>query len=288
MDMPSAPPAAAGAAAYSQVSITRDRLAGTASGRIEDALKDVAGLVAFRRTDSRSANPTSQGVTLRALGGNAASRALVLLDGVPVADPFAGYIPWSAIDPARLAGVRVTRGGGAGAFGAGAVAGTLELSSAGPDLLPGVSLAVAGGSRDSWEASGGLAAQLGGGFVTVSGRYDRGDGYVLVPEAQRGVVDIAARYRSWGASIRAVLPVGEGTELQVAGRAFYDDRVRGLALVGSQTRGARLCPDPRIRRAIRRCRRQPRHRDTLARPVQHAGDGTWRQARHTPAGREHA
>jgi outer membrane receptor protein involved in Fe transport len=250
MDMPSAPPAAeiivtgtalpaaAGAAAYSQVSITRDRLAGTASGRIEDALKDVAGLVAFRRTDSRSANPTSQGVTLRALGGNAASRALVLLDGVPVADPFAGYIPWSAIDPARLAGVRVTRGGGAGAFGAGAVAGTLELSSAGPDLLPGVSLAVAGGSRDSWEASGGLAAQLGGGFVTVSGRYDRGDGYVLVPEAQRGAVDIAARYRSWGASIRAVLPVGEGTELQVAGRAFDDDRVRGLTLVGSQTRGA--------------------------------------------------
>jgi outer membrane receptor protein involved in Fe transport len=250
MDMPPAPPAAeiivtgtalpaaAGAAAYSQVSITRDRLAGTASGRIEDALKDVAGLVAFRRTDSRSANPTSQGVTLRALGGNAASRALVLLDGVPVADPFAGYIPWSAIDPARLAGVRVTRGGGAGAFGAGAVAGTLELSSAGPDQLPGVSLAVAGGSRDSWEASGGLAAQLGGGFVTVSGRYDRGDGYVLVPEAQRGTVDIAARYRSWGASIRAVLPVGDATELQVAGRAFDDDRVRGLELVGSQSRGA--------------------------------------------------
>jgi outer membrane receptor protein involved in Fe transport len=250
MDMPPAPPAAeiivtgtalpaaAGAAAYSQVSITRDRLAGTASGRIEDALKDVAGLVAFRRTDSRSANPTSQGVTLRALGGNAASRALVLLDGVPVADPFAGYIPWSAIDPARLAGVRVTRGGGAGAFGAGAVAGTLELSSAGPDQLPGVSLAVAGGSRDSWEASGGLAAQLGGGFVTVSGRYDRGDGYVLVPEAQRGTVDIAARYRSWGASIRAVLPVGDATELQVAWRAFDDDRVRGLELVGSQSRGA--------------------------------------------------
>ncbi len=250
MDMPPTPPAAeiivtgtalpaaAGAAAYSHVSITRDRLTSTASGRIEDALKDVAGLVAFRRTDSRSANPTSQGVTLRALGGNAASRALVLLDGVPVADPFAGYIPWSAIDPARLAGVRVTRGGGAGAFGAGAVAGTLELNSAGPDQLPGVSLAVAGGSRNSWEASGGLAAQLGGGFVTVSGRYDRGDGYFLLPDGRRGAVDIPARYRSWGGSVRAVLPIGDTTELQVAGRAFDDERVRGLELVGSQSRGA--------------------------------------------------
>ncbi len=256
MDMPptaeivvsgTALPVAAGAAAYSGVTITRDRLTATASGRIEDALKDVAGLAAFRRTDSRTANPTSQGITLRALGGNASSRALVLLDGVPVADPFAGFIPWSAIDPSRLASVRVTRGGGSGAFGAGAVAGRLELGSAGPgDLSPltrpgelsPVVLALAGGSRDSWEASGGISARLGGGFVTASGRYDRGDGYVLIPDAQRGAVDIPARYRSWGAALRAVMPIAVDSELQVAGRAFDDVRTRGLDLAGSQSRGA--------------------------------------------------
>nr|WP_310522276.1 TonB-dependent receptor [Polymorphobacter sp.] len=231
-------PVAAGAAAYSGVTIGRDRLTGTASGRIEDALKDVAGLTAFRRTDSRSANLTSQGVTLRALGGNASSRALVLLDGVPLADPFGGYIPWIAVDPQTLASVRVTRGGGAGAFGAGAVAGTLELFSAGAGDLPPLRLSLAGGSRDSVEASGGLTARLGGGFVTIGGRYDRGDGYVLVPDGQRGAVDITARYRSWSASVRAVLPVATDTELQVAGRAFDDDRTRGLALAGSQGRGA--------------------------------------------------
>jgi outer membrane receptor protein involved in Fe transport len=231
-------PVAAGAAAYSGVTITRDRLTATASGRIEDALKDVAGLAAFRRTDSRSANPTSQGITLRALGGNASSRALVLLDGVPVADPFAGYIPWSAIDPSRLAAVRVTRGGGAGAFGAGAVAGTLELSSAGPEALSPVALAVAGGSRNSLEASGGISARLGGGFVTASGRYDRGDGYVLIPDGQRGMVDVAARYHSWAASLRAVVPVADDTEVQVAGRAFNDVRFRGLELAGSEGGGA--------------------------------------------------
>jgi vitamin B12 transporter len=230
-------PTVAGAAAYSTIAITRDRLTGTASGRIEDALKDVAGLAAFRRTDSRSANPTSQGVTLRALGGNAASRALVLLDGVPLADPFAGYLPWSAIDPAALAGVRVTRGGGAGAFGVGAVAGTLELSSAGPDLLAPVTLSVAGGSRDSWAAAGTIAARLGGGFVTLGGRYDRGDGYLLLPAGQAGPIDIPARYRSYGGSIRVVMPVAADTELQVAGRAFDDVRVRGLELVGSHSRG---------------------------------------------------
>ncbi len=231
-------PALPGAAAYAGVTIGRERLIATASGRIEDALKDVAGLTAFRRSDSRSANPTSQGVTLRALGGNAASRALVQLDGVPIADPFAGYQPWSAIDAASLASVRVTRGGGAGAFGAGAVAGTISISSAGPDVLAPVTLAIAGGSRQSLEASGRLTARLAGGTLSIGGRYDRGDGYGLLPPRQAGPIDIPARYESWGASLRAVLPIADSDEVQVSARAFRDDRTRGLALVGSTTRGA--------------------------------------------------
>ena len=116
--------------AYSVVEISREQLTATVSGRLEDALGNVAGFQQFRRSDSRSANPSAQGATLRALGGNATSRALVLLDGVPIADPFFGYIPFSAVAPERLASVRVTRGGGSGPFGAGALAGTIELESA--------------------------------------------------------------------------------------------------------------------------------------------------------------
>jgi outer membrane receptor protein involved in Fe transport len=231
-------PLAAGAAAYSTLTLTPERLAGTASGRLEDALRDIAGLSSFRRTDSRSANPTSQGLTLRALGGNAASRALVLLDGVPIADPFAGYLPFSAIDPARLASARITRGGGGGAFGAGAVAGTLELTSAGPELLAPVTLSAAYGSRDSIEASAGLAVKLGGGFVTASLRHDQGDGFFIIPARQRGPIDITAPYRSTGGSLRAVVPAGPNTEVQASFRAFTDERTRGLDLVTSSTDGA--------------------------------------------------
>ena len=67
--------------AYGTREITRERITTTASGRVEDALSSAAGFQQFRRSDSRSANPSAQGVTLRALGGNATSRALVLLDG---------------------------------------------------------------------------------------------------------------------------------------------------------------------------------------------------------------
>jgi len=121
--------------AYDVTTLGREALTSAASGRIEDALSSVAGFQQFRRSDSRSSNPSAQGVTLRALGGNATSRTLVLLDGVPMADPFFGFVPLSALAPERLASVRVTRGGGSGAFGAGAVAGTIELTSAGASEL---------------------------------------------------------------------------------------------------------------------------------------------------------
>jgi len=227
-----------GAEAYDSVVITRDRLALNASGRIEDVLGDVAGFQQFRRTDSRAANPTSQGATLRALGGNASSRALVLLDGVPQADPFTGYIPYSALRPERLASARVTRGGGAGAFGVGAVAGTIELASGGPGDLPGLSARVFGGSRNASEVSGGIVQTLGSGFASINAGWDRGDGYVLIPESQRGSADVPARYDAWSVALRGVAPLGSGLEVQASALVFDDHRLRGLAGTASRSRGA--------------------------------------------------
>ena len=133
----SSSPAAASARARARrcstpIVIDRDRLTGSASGRLEEVLRDVPGFQLFRRSDSRSANPTSQGATLRALGGNASSRVLLLLDGVPQTDPFGGWVSWPAYHPERLGEARVTRGGGSGVQGPGALAGTIELASATP------------------------------------------------------------------------------------------------------------------------------------------------------------
>src|SRR5215216_4931964 len=95
---------------------------------LDSILLQVPGLQLFRRSDSTSGHPTSQGVTLRALGGNASSRALLILDGVPQADPFGGWVNWPAYDPSGLEQVRVVRGGGSLAYGAGALAGVIDMS----------------------------------------------------------------------------------------------------------------------------------------------------------------
>jgi len=224
--------------AYDIVEIGPARLSASASGRLEDVLRDVAGFQQFRRTDSRSANPTSQGATLRALGGNASSRALVLLDGAPVADPFSGYIPWSALAPERFTAVRVTRGAGVGAFGAGALAGTIELFSAAPADLPSLRAEIDAGSRGSLSADA-LASVAGPNRegITVFGRYDRGDGYFLVPEDQRGPIDIPARYSQGSVGARLDTALADASRVQLAALAFDDERVQGLQGTTSQVNG---------------------------------------------------
>jgi len=69
----------------------------TAAVTVDDALRQVPGFTLFRRSGSRTANPTSQGVSLRGLGASGASRALVLDDDIPLNDPFGGWIYWSRV-----------------------------------------------------------------------------------------------------------------------------------------------------------------------------------------------
>ncbi len=222
--------------AYSTVEITREQLTATASGRLEDALANVAGFQQFRRSDSRSANPTAQGATLRALGGNASSRALVLLDGVPMIDPFFGHVPFSAIAPERLGSVRVTRGGGSGPFGSGALAGTIELESADANHLGLFTGQVAANQREDTEISASLAPRIGNGFAVVSGRWDRGDGFWTTPVDQRVPASVRASYEGWSLGGRLVQSVA-GLEVQVRGAAFDDERTLRFAGANNTVEG---------------------------------------------------
>lgn len=225
--------------AYSITSITPAMLANDPSQRLENALRLVPGLQQFRRSDARSANPTSQGVTLRGLGGNASSRALLILDGVPQSDPFGGWISFPGYDAINLAAVRVRRGGGTGGDGPGALAGTIELDSAG--ITSGQSNIfgdLAYGSRNAIEANIGTSQSLGAGGLAFSAQYARGDGFIPVIARQRGAVDRAAPYEQLGMNLRLVAPIDEDTELQANARAFTDQRERGFAFSDNSNQGA--------------------------------------------------
>ena len=228
---------APGEPAYGTVELDREDLERAASGRVEDVLQGVAGFQQFRRSDSRSANPSAQGATLRGLGGNATSRSLVLLDGVPQANPFFGYIPFSALPPERLGAVRVTRGGGSGAFGAGAVAGTIALDSAGVTDLSALEAAGFVNDRGETQLSASIAPRLGSGFAVVSGRWDRGKGFFTTPRDQRVPATARAGYDSWSVAMRGVAPIAPGVELQARAATFDDERTLRFAGADSTSSG---------------------------------------------------
>jgi outer membrane receptor protein involved in Fe transport len=221
---------------YDVQQISRREIEQSPSHELDQLLKDVPGVQLFRRSDARSGHPTSQGVTLRALGGNASSRALLVLDGVPQTDPFGGWINWPAYDGQDLAEIRVVRGGGSVANGPGALAGTIEMVSRSD---AGAFGEIDGGSRGSLEARGRLGVETArGGVLSLSARGERGDGFIPVTAATRGPADEPAPYREWSSRARWVAPLGGTTELQASLDGFHDWRARGTDFTANRTNGA--------------------------------------------------
>src|SRR5690242_5964682 len=103
-------PQPVGNAAFSVTALTPDQLA--ISNRLDDALEQVPGLSLFRRSSSLNANATTQGISLRSIAPSGAGRTAVLLDGVPVNDPFGGWVIWGALPYEDIGGADVVRGAG--------------------------------------------------------------------------------------------------------------------------------------------------------------------------------
>ena len=219
----------------STIILDRSAIERSASGRMEDVLRGVAGLASFRRSDSRSSHPTSQGLTLRGLGGNAASRVGLTLDGVPQADPFGGWIAFTALDPNGVDRIRVTRG--ASGIETGALAGTIDIDSRPPDDNEQLDASISVGSRQSLDARALAGLNWSQGFATLSGSFSRGDGFIPVIEEDRGTADRAAPYRQLSGRGRLVQSLGGQVEAQLNLSAYDDRRDRGFFGSDNRQRG---------------------------------------------------
>ena len=221
--------------AYHVEVIAGSELSNAPAHELDEILKRVPGLQLFRRSDSTSAHPTSQGVTLRALGGNASSRALLILDGVPQADPFGGWVNWPAYDAAGLAEVRVVRGGGSVPYGPGAIAGVIEMQSL---TAADLNASVEGGSRASLRGHVFAGQRVSDSTITIDAQGTRSDGFVPITSSMRGAADRQAPYENASVRARWLGPISEDVEAQISGLAFADSRDRGVDFTGNRTRGA--------------------------------------------------
>ena len=175
--------------------LPRAALDASAAPTLDDTLRQVVGFSLFRRTGSRTANPTTQGVSLRGVGASGASRAQVLVDGLPLDDPFGGWIYWGRVPRLGVERLEVLRGGASALYGGPALGGAVQILTRGPGTGPGVvAEASAGGSG---LLDGGLSAQAQRGRWggRVSAQALRVDGHVPVDAWSRGPVDRPAGSR---------------------------------------------------------------------------------------------
>src|SRR3984885_1458308 len=117
----------------STILLTSPDVAAAPALRVDDVLLQVPGFSLYRRSDSRTANASNQGVSLRGLGGTAASRALILEDGLPLVDAFGGWVYWDRVPRASLANVEVFRGGASNLYGSDALGGVVHFITRQPE-----------------------------------------------------------------------------------------------------------------------------------------------------------
>jgi outer membrane receptor protein involved in Fe transport len=177
--------------AASATVLTAAELNNAAAGALDDALRATPGFSLFRRSSSRVANPTTQGVTLRGVSGSGSSRTLVLADGMPLNDPFGSWVYWNRIPQAALDRVEVVRGATGDLYGADALGGVIQLLTLQPDRTR-ARATIEGGSLDTFRGSlfGGLEHEGWAASGAFEGTTTDG-AYVVAPEA-RGPIDTRA------------------------------------------------------------------------------------------------
>ena len=219
-------PEVAGEAAYSAYEI--DPVVLATATRLDEALRTAPGVSTFRRNDSAAANPTIQGLSIRASAPSGAGRALVTLDGQPLNDPFGGWVIWGAALPETISAATILRGAGAGPYGAGALTGTVQLDER---RGQGAVLSLEGGERGYVRAAGLAEARGDAWSFMLAAAAQQEDGWIPVRDG-RGAADAPLWSDSFAGAARIEWRDGERV---FSARLGGHSESRGAGLVGAES-----------------------------------------------------
>ncbi len=224
-----------GDTAGSVVSLSQNEIRSTAAPTIDDALRQVPGFSLFRRSGSRSANPTTQGVSLRGVGASGAGRSLVMLDEIPINDPFGGWVQWSRIPAISVERIEVLRGGASSLYGNNSLSGTINViprrieenfTFAG-EVFAGSQRTFSGSTffgfkKNDWSAD----------FVAAN---FQNRGYIPIEETERGLADNFAGSRNSNFSARITKHFLDKTNVFFKSSYFGESRDNGTVVQKNRT-----------------------------------------------------
>lgn len=216
-----------GETAASIVALSREEIQTSAAPTIDDVLRQAAGFSLFRRSGSRFANPTSQGVSLRGVGASGASRSLVLFDGVPLNDVFGGWVQWNRISQIAVERIEVLRGGASSLYGNNSLSGAINILprktrgkfAFSAEIFGGTQRSFSGGIFFGFKKAGWTADFVAASFQTK--------GYVLADERERGAIDSFAGSRNQNLSARIEKSFGDKANVFFKTAYFSESRTNG-------------------------------------------------------------
>ena len=200
---------------------------------LDDRLRQVPGFSLFRRTSSVVANPTTQGVSLRATGSSGASRTLILWDAIPLNDPFGGWVYWDRVDPQYVDRVEVDRGASTSVFGDRAMGGTVSIFEP-VEQRERLVFDYFGGNEDTQDVSAGYSDLWGSWGVSAHARGLTTDGYYITPEYARGRADQRANLHFASGDVRLDY-LGRADRLSIRFDALAEERRNGTLLTHNST-----------------------------------------------------
>jgi outer membrane receptor protein involved in Fe transport len=186
--------------------VTAARIAETPAKSLDDVLRRIPS-VDLPTAASYQLHPTADSVSMRGLGG---IRALVLLDGAPLNDPFFGYVQWSRVPLEAIDRVEVVRGGGAALWGNYAMGGVISIFTRTPDRNE-LIVQGGGGAYGTWRANA-------YGALVASDRVRLGldlganhtDGFDPIPKAERGAVNTPTAFTAYNAALTGDFDLNPG------------------------------------------------------------------------------
>ncbi len=215
--------------------ISRQDVQATGALALDDVLRQAPGFQLFRRSGSLFANPTSQGVSLRGVGSNGASRAAVLLDGIPINDPFGGWVYWTQVPRVSIGSIEVLNGAASDTYGGGALGGVVNIQSR-PVIRSFASVEASYGNESTPDGSFDAGVVIGPWAVSATGQALKTSGYIIVPPGQRGMVDVPAGTADLAGSLIVSRKLGENGLVFVRGNLFGESRENGTPVTRNNTR----------------------------------------------------
>ncbi len=215
--------------------IGREQLRLSAAQTLQDVLLEVPGVNFRLQVPAGVAHPSWQAVTIRGLGGTAASRTLVLVDGVPLNDPYFGWVRWSQVPIEAIERIEIVRGGATVSWGGQSLAGVIHVITRRPER-GGLSAGAEGGSFSTFrgDALGSFATSSVQGYV--AGELFDSDGYILTREDLRGRIDVPSASDHAMLRGRVSIDAAPGLVLHAQGSYFDEDKVNATPLRRNSTR----------------------------------------------------